>query len=276
MADIFLRGTDAPQLQRKTRRYNPDGGFLVSSDFASFSEAQIIQLFNWAAGQGLEVEMTSKFGRHELTIVDSRGETRIDRWSFDVSTEQPRLVSNPWLQANVEGGAIADDWLFVLAVARENPNHSLAEVAELDKVIERYPTLSATSPGQLARIRRVHRLLIEGSTQYETGALVLQHVTNVSNRFSSNIAEVNENCVYDHADFLSEVTDSSLWLFPLPGRLQYKATSFWGRNAPPPRDDGIWGWLKSVSSETAVANNRVEILTRYKLAHWSRDVYPVA
>jgi hypothetical protein len=271
MAEVYLRGTPDAQRQRRTRRYNPDGGYIESSDFASFSEAQIIALFNWAAGQGLEVEMTSRFGRHELTINDTRGETRIDRWEFGVSEEQPSLLQNPWLDASVNGGAVSAEHKFLIAAALKNGG-SLEDNVEDADVVAQYGTV--TPPAANSRARRIFEMMKNNQTQYQTGRLVLRHTTNVSNRFQINISDLNENTIYYHADFLAEVTDSSLWLFPLPGRLEFKATSFFNRHEPAAKDYYLWGWLKSVSPETAVANQRVEISTTYKLDFWSTDVYP--
>jgi hypothetical protein len=270
MAEVYYRGTPDAQRQRRTRRYNPDGGYIESSDFASFSEAQIIQLFNWAAGQGLEAEMTSKFGRHELTINDTRGETRIDRWEFGVSEEQPSVLQNPYLKQSYAGEAL-DGWELAVVFQAIHKGIKLVDAVEDEDVVAEHGSLPYALLSD--RAKRVFKAMKLGRTQYQTGLLVLRHTTNVSNRFNLNISDINENTIYYHSDFLAEVLDPALWLFPLPGRLEYKATSFFNRNEPAAEDHYLYGWLKSVSPETSVANQRVEISTTYKLDFWPLDNY---
>jgi hypothetical protein len=275
VAEQFHRGTPEPQRQRKTRRYNPEGGYIETTDWSSFSEAQILALFNWGAGQGLEVEMSSRMGRHDLTMTDTRGETRIDRWEFGVSEEQPSLLQNPHLDVNVNGGVIPEDHRFIIGIALKK-GITLADAYTDADVTDKYDPVSTITPDQVARVRRIHELMTNNQTQFQTGRLVLRHITNVSNRYNVNVADVDENSIYYHSDFLAEVLSPSLWIFPLPGRLEYKATSFFNRHEPAARDYYLWGWLKSVSPETAVSNQRVEIQTTYKLDFWSTDIYPIA
>lgn len=273
MSESFYRGTPDPQRQRKTRRYNPEGGYIETSQWDSFSEAQILAMFNWCARNGVEVEMTSRFGRHELTMTDTRGETRIDRWEFGVSEEQPSMLQNPHLDAAVNGGAISEDCKYIIGIALKK-GITLDEAATDPDVLAKYPT--PTGPNDVPRAQRIYELMVNNQTQFQTGRLVLRHTTNVSNRYNVNVADVDENSIYYHADFLAEVVSTSLWIFPLPGRLEYKATSFFNRHEPAAKDYYLYGWLKSVSPETAVSNQRVEIVTTYKLDFWSTDVYPVA
>jgi hypothetical protein len=272
---IEYRGTPDPQRQRKTRRYNPEGGYMETTDWSAFSESQIIAMFNWGAGQGLDVEMTSRGGRHEITITDTRGETRIDRWEFGVSEEQPSLLQNPHLDVNVNGGVVAAADRFVIAIALKY-GVSLEEALIHKDVEDKYGSLPAIPTGSANRVRRIHELMANNQTQYQTGNLVLRHTTNVSNRYDVNISDLNENSIYYQADFLSEVQSTALWIFPLPGRMVYKAQSFFSRHNPAARDYYLYGWLKSVSPETAVSNQRVEIQTTYKLDFWSTDVYQIA
>lgn len=270
---IEYRGTPDPQRQRKTRRYNPEGGYIETTDWSAFSESQIIAMFNWGAGQGLDVEMTSRAGRHEITITDTRGATRIDRWEFGVSEEQPNLLQNPFLDVSVNGGAVSEAHKFLIAATLKNGGTLADNLSDTD-VLKNYP--SVTEPAAGSRALRIFQLMKNNQTQYQTGNLVLRHTTNVSNRYDVNISDLNENCIYYHADFLTEVLSTSLWIFPLPGRLEYKATSFFNRNEPAARDYYLYGWLKSVSPETAVSNQRVEIQTTFKLDFWSTDVYKIA
>lgn len=268
-----FRGIEGPVRQKKVRRFNPDGGYLQSYSFASFSESQILNLFNLCAGQGLDVELTSELGRHELVITDSRGETRIDRWGFSVSEEQPGLLTNPYLSESYEGEIISPWESAVIATAIDR-NLTLPEAVEDPDIVTKFGGFPASII--TARGRRVYELMRAGTTQYQRGALVLTHVTNVSNRYALNVSEINENRIYTHADFLAEALSPDLWIFPLPGRLSYKATSFYNRNNPGEKDHYLWGWLKSVSPETSCSNQRVEIETTFKLDQFSLDIYKPA
>lgn len=273
MPDPTLRGDPTPKLQRKTRRYNPEGGYVETTDWASFSESQILAMLNWAGNNGVEAEMTSRMGRHEITLTDTRGETRIDRWEFGVSEEQPSILQNPHLDENINGSAVTEEYRFAIGVALKY-GISLDAACVHEDVETKYGALSL--PSDTSRTRRIYEMMVNNQTQYQTGRLVLRHTTNVSNRYASNVSEVDENSIYYHADFLAEVLSTSLWVFPLPGRLEYKATSFFNRHEPAAKTYYLYGWLKSVSPETAVSNNRVEIQTTYKLDFWPTDLYPVA
>jgi hypothetical protein len=275
MPDPTLRGDPTPKLQRKTRRYNPEGGYVEMTDWASFSEAQILSLLNWAGNNGVEAEMTSRMGRHEITLTDTRGETRIDRWEFGVSEEQPSILQNPRLDVSVGGETITEIYRLAIGVALRDGS-SLDDACASKDVTTKNGGTAITPPSATHRTRRVFELMKNGQTQYQTGNLVLRHTTNVSNRYATNISEVDENSIYYQADFLAEVSSTSLWIFPLPGRLYAKAQSFFNRHEPAAKAYYLYGWLKSVSPETAVSNNRVEIVTTYKLDFWSTDLYPIA
>ena len=272
MSAQTLRGTLVPLLQRSVLRFNPDSGWTADSQFASFSPAQIQYLYQQYAAVGCEVEMTSQGGRYELMVKDSRGDVKIDRWEIGVDYEQPSLLQNPKIISDIND----EQKMYILAYVLRNGLKSWAEgYAALlgdDEFDARFPAV----PNFTALDFRILDMMLGDQTQYERGSLVLIHDTNVSNRYQANIAEENEYCIYNHSQLLSEVLSTSAWVFPLPDRLEYKITSFYNRQMPVARDFYLWGWLKSISPERTCANMRVEIQTRYKLAQWSEDVYPLA
>lgn len=261
-----LRGTLVPLLQRATIRFNPETGWSADSNFASFSAAQIQYLYSQYAAVGCEVEMSQQGGRHELMVKDTRGNITIDRWECGVDIEQPNILQNPFLDVSQ-----ADRDILATAAERQLRLSEAVEYLNNDPdVTDTY--VDVTNPVTL----RIWREMRKGATQYETGKLVLIHTTSVSNRYASNVSEANEYCRYTHSQLLSEVLSPSSWVFPLPGRLQYKITSFYNRNMPTPRDYFMWSWLKSISPERCVSGMRVEIETRYKLDQWPTDRYAQA
>lgn len=253
-----------PLRQRSILRFNPETGWSADSNFASFSAAQIQYLYNQYANVGCEVELSEQFGRFELSVRDTRGNITIDRWECGVDIEQPSVLQNPFLD-------ITQADRDILAVALENGSSLEDAVIWLNENTEDL-YVDVDNPVTI----RTWKDIKKGATQYETGKLILVHTTSVSNRYAINISEQNEYAIYSHSSLLSEVLSTSLWAFPLPGRLEYKITSFYNRKAPTVRDNYLWGWLKSISPERSCSNQRVEIETRYKLDQWSTDRYDQA
>ena len=267
-----LRGTLVPLLQRSVIRFNPESGWSADSNFASFSAAQIQYLYSQYAAVGCEVELTQQGGRHELMVKDTRGNITIDRWECGADIEQPSVLQNPIL------GLSLND---IEVITRVLELGGLATFVDAVESLNAEPNKDRTFTDPLAGankdlVLRTWRDMRKGATQYETGKLVLVHTTNVSNRYAINLSETNEYCRYTHSQLLSEVLSTASWVFPLPGRLEYKLTSFYNRNLPVARDYYEWSWLKSISPERSASNQRVEIETRYKLDQWSTDRYAAA
>jgi hypothetical protein len=133
------------------------------------------------------------------------------------------------------------------------------------------PGTPAPDGGAAPQSGYLFELLMRGATHFALGQYVLRHTTNVSNLYGANIADVNVEQCYTTAQLLAEVQNSSLWFFPMPGRLAYKL-----QNIPTPtaQTHYQWGWRKLPSPETTTANNRVEITTEYWLEQWHIYLYP--
>jgi hypothetical protein len=116
----------------------------------------------------------------------------------------------------------------------------------------------------------LYDLLFHDQTHFALGQYVLKHTTNVSNSYGINIADLNVEKIYTTAQLLAEVTNSALWTFPMPGRLQYKISNL---PAPIARSGYLWGWRKLPSTETTAAGNRIDITTEYWLEQWSTYSY---
>ena len=106
------------------------------------------------------------------------------------------------------------------------------------------------------------------------------HTTNSPSYWSANISDSNVNCTYSLSRLIAELTDTGLWNFPLPGRLNYKITA--AHNAfnsslsttAKARAGYMVGWLKSPSGEASVGRSRNEIQGGFVLDLWPTDLYP--
>jgi len=119
----------------------------------------------------------------------------------------------------------------------------------------------------LAYLKNVYNLVLRGSDVYPYSQYVLRHTTNVGNGYNSNIADVNVDCVYTSSQLLSEVQNAGLWIFPLPGELQYFIQHI---PAPAAQSGYLWGWLKRSATRTTAPFNRVDLTTEYWLEQWEQ------
>ena len=129
----------------------------------------------------------------------------------------------------------------------------------------------APNAGAMPTSGRLFAHLIRGVTHMAKSQYVLKHTTSVGNGYAANISDVNIERNYTTAQLLAEVTNPALWVFPMPGRLQFKLQAI----AAPSSVTGYqWGWRKLASSETTSASNHVSISTEYWLEQWSNWLYP--
>ena len=137
---------------------------------------------------------------------------------------------------------------------------------------------SMANPSFWLYIKRAYQAVVQGQTHYQSSQYSLRHTTNTPNYWSRNVADNNVNRIYTQSQLIAECTDSTLWYFPLPGRLQYKLAASYADFAAqtPTRANYQIGWLKSASSETTTGRSRNEIQTGFVLDQWPLDVYPLA
>ncbi len=136
----------------------------------------------------------------------------------------------------------------------------------------------AANPATAGLLIRSYRLASNDQTHYQASQYSVRHTTNTPNYWSLNRADRNVNCIYTPAQFVTEATDSSLWYYPMPGRIQYKIAAAVANliSITPSRTNYQIGWLKAGSAETSIHGGRVEIQTDYVLDQWSTDLYAVA
>jgi hypothetical protein len=309
MTAPIQRGNVGPQLQKQTVTSEISRGSSYSEAWRGLSTTQMIDKWNstiLTAREG-KISWGQGVAEMEITWAGSPGgqgasnslAVTTDRWETPEPRSEKPIVQHPAML-----------YLFELIATNSNMGFSdgtvAALIAQFQKGIENnYPALDMTDasggsitgwikyqnfPGisvltsdQLNYFIRMYRLCLAGATHYQTSQYALRHTTLAPNYWSLNVADLNVNAIYTPAQFISEVSNGSLFYFPLPGRLNYKLslavasliariTASYGSI---PANYQV-GWLKSASSESTVAHGNIEIQTTYTLDLWSTDVYLLA
>lgn len=272
MPDVIstIRGTLQPQLQSETWGFDPTRGVTYRCEYKGASQALMRTLAQNYVAQGIGVTLTYNQGDTATLEIDNSTpggggdgiSDTIDTWQIVGNDMSYDLLMHPALinaLAAVTPAIVVDD---VIAAMRSNLHADTKETNAFSSGGDLY--------GAPEIVRRFYRLAIRGSDEYRRAQYVLRHTTNAPNRYAVNVADFGIEQIYTTAELLTECQDSALWAYPMPGRLAYKINAI---VAPEPRDNYLWGWLKSPSTETTAANNRIDIVTEYTLELWSTDVY---
>jgi hypothetical protein len=260
MADPIHRGTFQPKRQRITERWSPTTGHTREFEWRGFDEQQIRGYAAQYAQAGCEYEYINQFGHHHLVATDTSGNVTIDTWEIGVNEILVSSLRNPFNVFNLSAANLE----VIARAIKDGSTLQEAQQALEDDTGDVYGDVMD------AAAIRLYKRMIAGVDSFYHHQYTLRHTTNCSNRYSLNIADLNVNYIYTTANLLSETQSSFLWVYPLPGRLAYKILSI---PFPAAEDDYLWGWLKSASAESTAANNRVNIVTEYKLAMWTTDEY---
>lgn len=258
---VTIRGSLLPFLQRETWDFDPTRGYLHYQDWKGASQAQMLLLQQDYVRQGIACRLVYEQGDSAtLAIDDSTYAYTIDSWEIVGNEESRDALAHP----NLVNAIIAsgDDPNHVIALMRSN----LQNDEDPNVVFEPGGDLFGTT----AEVEFFYNLQIKGSTEYRRQQYVLRHKTNVPCRYTVNIADFGIDQIYTTAQLLTEVQNVALWVFPLPSRMAYKIANI---PIPTPQSRYLWGWLKSASTETTAAHNRVDITTEYTLEQWSTDYY---
>jgi hypothetical protein len=255
-----FKGSKFPQLQRTRFNYDPSRGYVTHYDYHGMNQQQMLLLQQDIVAAGIACDLTYERDIATLSVEDSTNANPIDVWEMPSSGESRDGLSHPSVLALASNAQIA-------AMRTHLQNNDTITSAFADTVL--LPLAGTIVP-------TFYDLQQRGSPEYRKGYYSLRHTTNVSNRWQVNIADFGVDEIYTTAALLSEIANNGLWVFPCPGRLQYKIA-----NIPvevPGTEDAYadqyqWGWLKSISSERTGANNRVDIVTEYQLALWSTAYY---
>ncbi|MGN6552317.1 MAG: hypothetical protein ACTHLW_01090 [Verrucomicrobiota bacterium] len=121
-----------------------------------------------------------------------------------------------------------------------------------------------------AKAKQLSREIKKGQDAYASPQYVLRHTTNCSANSTNNISDINVDRLYTTSQLISEASDATLWIQPIPTRLKNKILTIPTQSAAPTESSYyLWSWRKLPSTETLTANNRIEINTEYVLDLWS-------
>lgn len=263
--ETIKRGSPFPQGQEIIIDYDPSRGFIYRTRYDGISQTQLAALQQSIIANGVACRLRFFKDVGTLDVDDSTSEYTIDSWEIVGNEESKDGLSHPSIIAIIDAyqagagaanGTAGDVFAAIRAALDDNENTT-------DTFTNGSPLL-APYAGTLVEF--AYTLQQRGSGAFRYGQYVLRHRTNVSNRWLANVADVGIDQVYTTAQLLTEVTDSGLWIFPLPPRLQFKLAAI---PAPVPQTNYLWGWLKAASTETTAANNRVDIATDYTLEQWA-------
>ena len=276
----LVKGNPLPQVRKLRYKQDPQRGWTGYYDYDGADQNAMADLQGDFIAAGCESELTWENDKASLTVTDSSGQFTIDSWEVVGNNETRDLFSHPQFVNYI-----------VQIESSSTPSYQLGDiVADLRAALESNQTATAAfdpgagntpenSPNPLAIyagtvVSDFYTRYLQGSTGYKAAQYVLRHKTNVSNRWQVNISDIGIDQLYTPAQFFSEVTNSGLWIFPLPGRLVYKLMAIPDPTTPYLTSQNfLWSWLKEASTETTAANNRVDITTEYSLDLWDAEIY---
>jgi hypothetical protein len=260
MPNPRINGTLAAVPKAPDISWDPQRGQIISQRWESAGDGLSGIASGYAAAR---IQYNWTKSPHKSVLVANASSSQLgfpevicDTWQILANEIQKDIKEFPGFQAmeaaypNTIGYVVRDVALYNQGLAPGTPAPNVAAMPQ---------------SGYLAE------LLVRGATHFALGQYVLRHTTNVGNQYSANIADANIERCYTTAQLLGEVQNSSLWTFPLPGRLAYKLQNI---TAPPAQTHYQWGWRKLPSPETTTSNNRVEITTEYWLELWHTFLYP--
>lgn len=218
---------------------------------------------------GIEYEITFQNGIATMRTIDTTGTITIDVWEIAASRGSFSVFGSPKVIANV---SVND--LKVLTRAYLDRT-TLADAVSALNGTNPPPSPLYTEPNTVADspTKRLYEKVKNGEeATFLLDQYTLRHTTNAPNRGFLNVADVNVNRIYTQAQFFSEITNASYWVFPAPQEIIGALNSiFFGLGNPP--TNFIKGALKGGSSRITAAQNRVNIVTEYLLALIDTDNY---
>lgn len=259
-------------LQKYEQSYDPQRGWLYREHWEGVSIEFMVNLQLQFVQSGIACRLAYELGKGVLETDDSTQEYTLDTWQLEGNSLEVNWLLNPYVQAvfNSLYPKTIGGQLITVAVATAN---LLTHIENGDSQTTTFadPTLAPFSGSQ---VYFLYPFVQSGLTSYQNDAdgegYILRHGTNVSNRYTVNIADFGVGQIYSTSQLLSEASNSGLWINPLSERLQYKIA-----NVPVPtfRDNWMVGWKKSRSTENYAANNRDDIVTNYTYGQWSLALY---
>jgi len=264
----LVRGTKLPLGQRTIYDFDPVRGYIIRTELEGAGQVEMLATHQDYVRQGIANRLIYERDRASLEVEDSTQTYLLDTWQVDGNEETRDGLSHPNLSFLIDATTL----IRVVRLYIDDPTDTNYTALTAD------PTYQALGlNNQEALDREIDRQL-KGDTGYKNGQYALIHTTNAPSNYQANVADFGVDAIYSSGQFLSEISNSNLWVLVCPPRLQFKmqqaASDLLSRIGAVPANYMI-GWLKSASTEGTAANNRIDIRTTYVLDIWSTDKYSV-
>lgn len=299
MPTPIKRGNDDPQRQQQQWTFEWARGGSYSEVWKGINPDKMLAKYNGMAFSAQRMNMTIEKGISELRVewgADATGgnstgslEVTVDRWECPEPKVLKPVFSHPSYIYGIDlflgvslKSATPENISTVLAILQQSVSSKAkwVDVARQLNTLAGWPanswnTFLGAQPTTAAYMIRVYNLALNGQSHFQYSIYACRHTTNAPAYWSRNVADFNVNCILTPAQFLSEVTNSFYWYFPMPARLQYKLSLASSNliNSIPTRANYLIGWLKGPSGEATTGRGRIEISTTYELDQWSTDLY---
>lgn len=272
----IVNGSLAKQFVSKSIKFDPSSGKTVVTQWVGANDVTKGEAGNALIGYaksletigGVSYELKIEGAKSTLTETASDeastgSETTIDRWEV-LANENMYDIKELSSWASLPTGA--DN--LQTAVLKDVRRYEDGKKPTYDFLDE--DNVTSWTDQETATAQSFYNLMTRGVTHYPLHNWVLRHTTNVNADYSRNVADEGVGTIYTTSQLLSEIGNSSYWVYPCPARLRTKIGGITEGGAV----TGMrWGWLKKPSNESSTANNRIDISTEYVFAQWAILIY---
>lgn len=256
----IINGSLIPVLTGRHASYDKSKGLVITEDYETAGDNL----------GGIALACLSRQVAFELTPNGRKSKLSISSAGSTSSTAFADVTSDTWqIHANELQKGIAEHPQVLLLPAKGQAG-SYADVYQRAQDYLQNKDVGDFS-GLPQRSLVVYNLLIHEVNSYVSGQYVLHHTTNVSDRYDNNSAQIGVESILTTTQLISHITDPTLWAFPAPGLITSFVQGMQVQIAS--TYEFAWGWRKLPSQVTTAANNRVDIVTEFSLASWSRLLY---
>jgi hypothetical protein len=229
-----------------------------------------------------------------------------DKWEIGVDDEKPELFENPSylsmfdsvnayfninvdqqfaqvIKQNAQSGGTT--WLSFIQALKQtnlttnlgqtyltNPSDSTSTVS-LYYIFTNYLGAPAYAPSMTGPqgLQFFAQEYFRGRTNFVHSKYTVSHTTICPDTYNSNVTDFNVEKIYSMSQFLSETTNHTLWILPMPSYMVYKVLNFpVPINMPPSYQ---WGALKMRSNAVIAARGRIEIKQTYLIDAIAEPTY---
>lgn len=197
---------------------------------------------------------------YELNSLQNSPEVPQDLWQLPGTTMQKNIYEHP--------KSIALDLAYPgILKAIQDAYNSNSSGNAVTPIFNASPA-ALTDPRTIAIIAAVGK----GQDHFDYSRYGLKHTQTVSQVYGGDVLDSNSENIYTTAQLLAECAEFPI---PLPTRMANKiqAIDDAAVKAFPAPAGYVWGWKKDPSTETTVANYKIEIVTDYAYDLWNTYFY---